>query len=117
MKLPGLLAIVLLACAAFTTGTCTYELRVPPDLDVPGTPHFDTTIVRTANCSKHLLRFPPQGTETEYTLSHDTVKRSVHFTHDEVDKQWLDITHLPSGTYNVHLQACGNGGFFTLRIE
>lgn len=113
----ALLVIAFAACTAFHGGTCNYELRVPPDLDVPGTPHFDTTIVRTTNCSKHMLWFPTQGTETEYILSLDTVKRSVHFFHEETDKQWLDITHLPGGSYQVHLLACGNGGFFTLRIE
>lgn len=109
--------LVLVTARGAITDTCEYRLRIPPDLDLPSTPHFDTTIVRTAGCAKHLLWFPPQGTETRYILQHDTVTRDLHFAMQEVEKQWLDISTLPAGDHTVHLLACGNGGSFTLRIE
>lgn len=97
--------------------TCRYSLQIPADIDHPETSHFDTTIARSNGCMTHMLYFPPQGTETEYTLHMDSVTRDLHFTFDEVKKQWLDITDLPAGDYNVSLLACGNGGGFTLRIK
>ena len=97
--------------------TCRYLLQVPADIDHPETPHFDTTIVRSNGCITHMLHFPAQGTETEYALQMDSVKRDLHFTFDEVKRQWLDITDLPAGEYQVRLLACGNGGGFTLRIK
>ena len=97
--------------------TCRYLLSVPADIDVPETPAFDTTIVRTPSCKQHLLHFPSWGTGTSYKLNGNGVEREVGFAMDEKEKQWLDITDFPSGSYNVHLMACGNGGFFTLNIQ
>lgn len=98
--------------------TCSYTLRVPPDLDVPGTPLFDTTIVRLPGCTSHWLQFPAQGTSTTYRLQRDTIVREVGFyMHDESEAQWLDISALPAGTYQVTLLACGNGGGFALNIK
>ena len=116
------LYLALFICTTVTCGgvgitECRYELHIPPDLDVPGTPHFDTTIVRTATCTKHLLLLPPQGTETRYIILMDTVERDVHFGFDDESKQWLDISLMPVGEYRVNLFACGNGGSFTLRIK
>ncbi len=99
--------------------TCFYLLKVPANLDVPTTPHFDTTIVKISNCSIHILRLPSWGTETEYTL---TVKegekyksRSAQFFSGHYGM--IDITNLPAGVYGMGLSACGNGGGFTIRIE
>jgi len=111
------IVVVSLACVNDETAKCRYVLNIPPDLDVPGTPHFDTTIVRSATCSKHLLRLPPQGTETRYIIRMDTFERDLHFGFDEDDKQWLDIGQMPAGEYHVRLLACGNGGTFTLRLR
>ncbi len=36
---------------------------------------------------------------------------------DNEEKQWLDITDLPVGSYNVNLLACGNGGSFTITVK
>jgi hypothetical protein len=113
----GMLLLLTVGCSALVNDTCTYHLSVPPDLDLPNTPHFDTTIVRSPGCSKHMLWFPAGGTETRYILQMDTVRRDLHFSKAEVDKQFLDITNLPSGAYEVHLLACSNGGSFTLRIQ
>lgn len=98
--------------------TCFYVLDVPPDIDIPETPTFDTTIVRQPGCSHHWLHLPAQGTSTTYVLRCDTVVREVGFyMHDESEAEWLDITQLPVGRYDVTLLACGNGGSFFLRIE
>lgn len=108
---------VFVTCGSVGEAECRYELRIPPDLDVPGTPHFDTTIVRAPTCTKHLLRLPPQGTETRYIIRMDTVEHDLRFGFDEEDAQWLDITLMPAGEYHASLLACGNGGSFTLRIK
>ena len=99
---------------------CLYSLKIPADLDVPTTPHFDTTIVRSKACIHHVLILPSQGTETSYTISpaESSVKLEpmiVHFFHGS--KGQLDITNLPAGKYSVSLMACGNGGGFTLSIR
>ena len=96
---------------------CRYFLRVPPDMDLPGTRHFDTTIVRTFACKEQYLWFPSGGTETSYVVRMDTIERKLHFFMGETEKQWLDVADLPSGTYNVGMMACGNGGGFTLRLK
>src|SRR5262245_62118402 len=107
-----------LTIMSFNEGdACRYFLRVPPDLDVPGTPHFDTTIVRTHACAEQYLWFPSGGTETMYIVRMDTIKRELHFFTGETEKQWLDVAGLPSGTYAVSMMACGNGGGFTLRLK
>jgi len=97
--------------------TCRYVLRVPADIDFPETPAFDTTIVRNAACQHHLLHFPSWGTGTTYKISGSSVEREVGSTFGEQEKQWLNITDMPAGDYHVWLLACGNGGFFTLRIK
>ncbi len=122
MIMKSWLYMALFICTTVTCGSvgiteCRYELHIPLDLDFPETPHFDTTIVRTTTCVKHLLRLPPQGTETRYIFRMDTVERDLHFGFDEDSKQWLDISLMPAGEYHVRLLACGNGGSFTLHIK
>jgi len=130
MILGGLVAV--LSCAATVNAnaapiggdTCRYTVHVPRDLDMPGTTSFDTLITRTGGCAVQLLHLPQQGMSTEYMIySTDTVKASrttkswsVHYFGDEAKNDWLDISAMPSGTYIVHLMACGNAGEFTLRI-
>lgn len=97
--------------------TCRYQLNVPADIDVPETPAFDTTIVRTVGCMHHLLRFPSWGTGTAYKITGNGIEREVGFMTDEEEKQWFDITDLPSGRFTVNLFSCGNGGSFTLSIK
>lgn len=97
--------------------TCRYAIKVPPDIDFPETPSYDTTIVRTPLCKHHLLHFPSWGTGTTYKINGNGIEREVGFMTDEEEKQWLDITDLPVGRYNVNLLACGNGGSFTLSIR
>jgi hypothetical protein len=102
---------------ALAHDTCLYALSVPPDIDMPETPAFDTTIVRAAGCEHHMLHFPAWGTGTDYKITGNGLERSVGFGIDEKEKQWLEISDLPVGDYSVHLLACGNGGFFKLRIQ
>lgn len=97
--------------------TCRYMLKVPADIDLPETPAFDTTFVRTETCKYHLVHFPNWGTGTTYKISGNGVEREVGFVTDEAEKQWLDITDLPVGSYNVNLLACGNGGSFTITVK
>lgn len=110
-------AVVSTAGDLIDVDTCRYQLHVPADIDMPETPAFDTTIVRTAGCMHHLLRFPSWGTETTYKITGNVLERSVGFGIDEKEKQWLEISDLPVGDYSVHVLACGNGGFFKLRIR
>lgn len=101
--------------------TCFYFIAVPANLDVPGTPHFDTIISRTAGCRVHFLKLPSWGTETRYgIIKRDTVPNvkessSVVIT----NKQYglIDITNISAGIYDAGLTACGNGGSFTIKIE
>ena len=109
--------IALGACDAATIDMCEYRLKVPPDLDISGAPRFDTTIVRSAGCKHHLLHFPSWGTGTTYKLNGHGIEREVGFMTDNEEKQWLDITDLPVGSYNVNLLACGNGGSFTITVK
>lgn len=118
------LAIILTLATAVTLlsssadgDACRYFLRVPADLDFPDTPHFDTTIVRTTACKEQLLWFPSGGTETKYLVRMDTIERTLHFFSGQTEKQWLDVSSLPSGTYTVSMFACSNGGSFTLRLS
>jgi hypothetical protein len=97
--------------------TCRYVLNVPPDIDMPEAPAFDTTIVRSVGCKKHMLFFPAWGTGTSYEITNEAISQMVYFRIEVKEKQWLDITELPEGDYGIHLLACGNGGFFTLRIK
>lgn len=104
------------------TDTCFYLIKVPPDLDVPGTPYFDTLIVRKEQCSVHALELPSWGTETSYVFfPADTAVKisgihlSTHFFHGQ--HGIIDITSLPAGSYSVSLMACGNGGSFSVRIK
>lgn len=96
---------------------CLYLVKLPADLDLPNTPHFDTTIVRSVGCKHHVLHFPGWGTGTTYKLDGNGVEREVGFTNGDKKEQWMDITDLPTGSYSVKLWACGNGGNFTLRIK
>lgn len=125
-----ILSLVLIALSSTATArcpvasdTCRHQLRIPADLDVPTTPHFDTLIVR-GGCSTQLLFFPRQGTSTTYRIfpaeqfaANAAPLAELGFHADEEHAQWLDVTDLPRGTYTVWLLACGNGGFFTLRVE
>ena len=106
------------------SGSCTLRRRRPgrkpvrrSGNDIPDAPRFDTTIVRSAGCKHHLLHFPSWGTGTTYKLNGHGVEREVGFMTDNEEKQWLDITDLPVGSYNVNLLACGNGGSFTLTVK
>jgi hypothetical protein len=65
----------------FTKDTCTYVLKVPADLDIPTTPHFDTTIVRNKEYGIHILKLPSWGTETNYTFTSPTaIKNPLIFS-------------------------------------
>ncbi len=105
---------------AETADTCFYLINVPPDIDVPETPHFDTTIVRVINCKIQVLKLPGWGTETKYTLMRmDSVihfNKSVSFWAGQ-RYGMIDITDLPPGIYGMGLLACGNGGSFTIRLK
>ena len=102
----------------YTRDTCFHALKVPADLDISTTPHFDTTIIRTKDCRIHILELPSWGTETNYTISSEEGnERSAHFFAGEKEMGIIDITDLSAGKYNGHLTACGNGGAFTIRIE
>jgi hypothetical protein len=103
-----------------TSDTCFYTINVPPDIDFPETPHFDTTIERSINCRKQVLKLSGWGTQTGYTLTRNDsvihVNKSVSFT--AMQRYGLiDITDLPAGIYAMGLTACGNGGGFTLRLK
>ena len=106
-----------------SSDTCFYQLLLPPDLDMPETPYFDTTIVRNPGCKVHILRLQIWGTETAYTLyTNDSVHkplRSAHFfcSYPPKGKREIDITGLPAGKYSMSLSACGNGGSFGLAIK
>lgn len=107
---------------AANSDTCFYSLRLPADLDVPSTPHFDTTIVRGKDCKVHILKLQSWGTETEYrisaTIGGKNYSRNAHFFHSYPPQpQWIDITDLPAGKYSGYLTACGNGGSFGLEIK
>lgn len=103
--------------------TCFYSIHIPADMDKPGKPHYDTTIVRKKDCKENTIRFDGWGFETNYVLSPaDTSslkgfkERSAHFFMPQQNGA-IDITDLPEGIYSIHLMACGNGGFFTVRIK
>ena len=104
-----------------SSDTCYYTINVPPDIEIPSTPHFDTTIIRSGNCKVHILKLQSWGTETEYDLSDSTGKilAKAHFSMlDKTSgKRQIDISNLPAGKYNMYLLACGNGGGFGLRIK
>lgn len=107
---------------ASVSDTCFYSIKVPPDIDMPSTPHFDTTIVRNTHCKIHILRLQSWGTETEYKLSGTvngkTYSRNAHFFHGPGSgPNTMDITDLPAGDYGMSLLACGNGGGFGLTIK
>jgi hypothetical protein len=111
------IAIAMTLLSSFGLGdACRYFLRVPADMDIPDTPPFDTTIVRTTACREQLIWFPSGGTETKYIVRKDTIERTLHFFNGQTEKQWLNVADLPSGTYDVSMFACGNGGSFTLRL-
>ena len=103
-----------------TADTCFYIVNVPPDIDFPETPHFDTTIVRADNCKTQVLKLWGWGTQTGYTLTRNDsvikVYKSVSFWAGQ-PYGIIDITNLPSGTYGMGLMACGNGGGFTIRLK
>lgn len=109
--------IILGGCRVVVTDTCEYRLQVPANLDLPSSPHFDTTIVRNAGCKHHLLYLPSWGTGSTYKLKGNGVEREVGFITEQEEKQWLDITDMPVGSYHVDLLACGNGGSFTLTVR
>lgn len=103
-----------------TADTCFYTINVPADIDVPTTPHFDTTIVRAENCKTQMLKLPEWGTQTTYILTRmDSViniQKAVSFSAGQ-HYGMIDITDLPAGTYGMGLMACGNGGGFTLHLK
>lgn len=112
------------------TDTCRYDVMVLEDLDVPVAQgaqgrNTDVWLLRSAYCGTHLAKFPSWGTETFYTITGgpgsgvDTSGHGaqLHFTHDEENKQWLDVTDLPPGDYTVSLIADGNGGSFILKLR
>ena len=104
-----------------SSDTCFYTINVPPDIDIPSTPYFDTTIVRSGNCKVHILNLQSWGTETEYDLSDSTGKliAKAHFfmSYPPKGNRQIDISNLPAGKYGMSLMACGNGGVFGLRIK
>ena len=108
---------------AETKDTCFYSLIVPPNLDLPESPSFDTTILRDGYCNIHILNLESWGTETEYILiPRDTSDkksfRKCHFYHiDGPEKGTMDISSLDTGHYTMWLLACGNGGFFGLTLR
>jgi hypothetical protein len=100
------------------TDTCFYNINPGADLDVPGTPSWDTTIVRAENCQIQVLKMSSWGTETKYTMAgpenKNTITRECHcFGGSGI----IDITDIPAGTYSFGLSACGNGGSFTVKIQ
>lgn len=110
------------------TDTCRYEVAVAGDLDVPdtcGVRNTDLWLMRSYYCGTHLARFPGWGTETAYTITGgpgsgvDTSGKGahLHFSRQEEEKQWLDLTGWPPGDYTVSLVACGNGGSFILKLR
>ena len=93
--------------------TCFYLLKLPADMDIPTTPHFDTTIVRSSNCSVHVLRLGSWGTFSTYQLS--SIGTKLHSVNCSAGEPGImDITDLPTGTYRMYLMACGNGGGFKI---
>ncbi len=111
---------ILAISPAESQDTCFYSIIVPPDIDFPETPYFDTTIQRSKTCKIHVLKLPSWGTETEYTMSRkDSIASPFKKITMEHDKGFglIDITDFPSGTYEMRLKACGNGGSFTIRIK
>jgi hypothetical protein len=92
--------------------TCFYYIKVPPDIDMPTTPHFDTTIVKNRTCNVLVIIFNKWGTATDYTLAN--LKCGCKAGGEECK---MDITSLPAGTYEANLYACGNGGSFTIHIK
>jgi hypothetical protein len=92
--------------------TCFYYIKVPPDIDMPTTPHFDTTIVKNQSCKVHVIIFNKWGTATDYTLAN--LKCGCRAGGEKCK---MDISSLPAGTYEARLIACGNGGSFTIRIK
>lgn len=106
------------------TDTCRYELRIPPDLDLPTTPHHDEQVLRSPGCGTHLVRFPAWGTITDYHVMNPSGSAEVgseiqhiHIVHGAGGDAWVDVTHWPSGDLPVRLLACGNGGSFTLELR
>jgi hypothetical protein len=102
--------------------TCYYFIHVPPDIDVPSTPHFDTLIARNADCNVHVLCLPGWGTVTTYTLRENIMGRKDpdilgRTTFGADSKGYIDITKLPAGRYSMGLSACGNGGSFGIEIR
>ncbi|MDQ3112263.1 MAG: hypothetical protein M3R17_20450 [Bacteroidota bacterium] len=100
--------------------TCFYSINVPPDIDFPETPHFDTTIERAINCKTQVLKLPGWGSGTGYTLTRNDSIIKVHkaVSFSAAQKSGLiDITDLPAGIYGMSLAACGNGGAFTVRLK
>jgi hypothetical protein len=95
--------------------TCFYYLKIPRDIDMPETPYFDTTIVRSSDCTVHILVLQSWGTQTSYILSSTKEERTASFNSGK--NGTMDITNLPEGKYGMSLMACGNGGGFTLRIK
>ncbi len=96
--------------------TCFYQLKIPPNIDMPSTPHFDTTIVVNENCKENILQLQAWGTETKYHFSSSNgISKSIRFSNGE--KGVLNLNELPKGKYNGSLMACGNGGSFTLNIK
>ncbi len=104
--------------------TCFYSIEFPPNIDLPSTPHFDTTLIRNTNCSLHIILWSDCGTEAKYALfkgdsinfnSHHTPIRSSHVFHGQEGK--MDITKLSAGSYTVWLVGDCNGGFFTIHIK
>lgn len=135
MKLPNLLFLsfttICFSCAGTALAqhkpanndTCFYSIHIPADMDKPGTPHYDTTIVRKKGCKENAIRFDGWGFETNYVLSPANTssikgfkERSAHFFMPQQNGA-IDITDLAEGIYSIHLMACGNGGFFTVRIK
>jgi hypothetical protein len=100
--------------------TCFYEIIPAADMDMPQTPHWDTTITRLENYDVHCLKMRSWGTETQYTMSgpdeKNTVRRDCHFTHGS-GSNLIDITDIPAGEYGFYLLSCGNGGGFTVHIK
>jgi hypothetical protein len=91
-------------------------------MDMPSTPYFDTTIVRSRNCKVHILKLQPWGTETENqlgaTIGGKSYSRKAHFFMGPGGgDRFIDITNLPAGNYSGYLLACGNGGSFGLTIR
>ena len=98
---------------------CYYTLRIPADMDVPSTAHYDTTLVRSKTCAKHILKLGSWGTSSSYVLSADTALhvKAISLSIKARETGSMDITQLPAGTYTLSLMACGNGGACTVRIK